>query len=236
MEDIRKVIADLIEFINNNKELIIKKTITQIITFINGFNSIPKKDNFDIKNINLKTLSQILECNPKKYWLDEYMGWFQNEETAYEYFVEIVKKNAYKLEESQDWSLAGIIQIDSLYSVTFANAMAAMKRFTLLVMDDTRVEYLRTWICGYLTGYAAMHYQRNNKIDWDMVLIYVNGIIDEFDNICDNDIFINTAVFFDRYNMRLRNYGLDLNDILQEKIERAHKIEYRGCIDFYNNN
>lgn len=228
------MIAELIEFINSNEELILRKTVTQITTFINGYDVIPKKDNMNIKDVNLKTLSQILNCDPGKYWLDEYMGWFQNEETAYEYFVETVKKNACKLEGCQDWSLAGIIQIDSLYSETFANAMAAVKRFALLVMDDTRVEYLRTWICGYLTGYAAMHCQRDNKIDWDAVLLYVNRIIEEFDDICDNDISINWCTFFDRYNVRLHNYGLDLNVILQEKIERARDMEYRGCIDFYN--
>lgn len=236
MEIIRKMIAELMEFIDSNEKMILKKTVTQITTYINGYDSMPKKDNMNIKDINLKKLSEILNCDTGKYWLDEYMGRFKNEETAYEYFVEMIKNNACQLEESQDWSFAGIIRIDSLYSVTFASAMAAMKRFALLVMDDTRVEYLRTWICGYLTGYAAMHCQSDDKIDWDIVMLYVNGIIEEFDNICDNDISINADIFFDRYNMRLHNYGLDLNDILQEKIERARKIEYRGCIDFYNNN
>ena len=76
-----------------------------------------------------------------------------------------------------------------------------------------------------LVDICQLRHQRDSEdICMNEVLLYVNRIIEEFDDICDNNISINMYTFFDRYNLCLHNYGLDwvviclVNAVSEQKI------------------
>lgn len=217
LEVVEIVIVELIDFVNEYEELMNDKTITQLTTYLYGYFLAPKKEGIVIK---FNELSRILSYNPQRYWLDCFLEQYEDEEIAFYKFIEIVKNNVSALESYEVYQIEKVSKPESIYSSPICNAMAAMKHCPLLAIDIMKVEYLRTWLCGYITGQMIGNYDVFDKINWSEIILCVRRIIKEFDWICENENNIGWDRFFEKYNKRLKNYGLDLESIIQVKKDR----------------
>lgn len=212
------MIAKLIDFIDKDDELLGQRIVSKLVTFLYGYSSAPKKES--ISCIDFGKLSQVLGFNANKYWLDCFIELYNNnEEIAYDKLIEVIKKFSCEVEVSEIFFRGKVELIDSLYSTHVANAMAVLKDYSPLAMDNKSVPYLRTWICGYITA-NLVSYQKNDEIDWGHIMSSVKSIIIQFDQICESNKNISWDLFFDKYNVLLNVYGLDLQNIIQEKLKK----------------
>lgn len=218
-------LVELIDFIDNHEELMTQKTIGRMLSFLYGYKFAPKKVDNHL-NIDFDEIYQMIDYSPRKRWANRLIEQYKDEKLAYEKFVEMLKQNAEKIQCSDDFfqeKLRTFKVIDSLYSVPVVNAMATLKHTPLLYMDEKSLDALRTWFCGFITGHMVGNYQKDEKINWDEILLYGKNIIQEFDEICAEDANKDWDHFFAEYRARLYNYGYDLEKIIQAKIERKNK-------------
>ncbi|MDE6568130.1 MAG: hypothetical protein K2K70_10425 [Lachnospiraceae bacterium] len=213
------MIVKLIDFVDKHDELLGQKIVSQLVTFLYGTLSAPKKE--CICCIDFGKLLRVLGYNgDNRYWLEWFVEQYDNhEEIAYRKLIEEIKSFSYKLEDNENHFRGQVEFIDSLYSTHIANAMAVLKNYSPLAMDYKSVVYLRTWLCGYITANLVSH-QKCDEIDWEYIMSAIKSIMRQFDQICENNKDISWELFFYKYNVCLNAYGLDLENIIQEKREK----------------